>query len=282
MDRNNAEKTHGFRLYQGGVPPGDSIRVLNIPDIDVEACGGMHLNNTSEVEKIRIIKTERIQDGVNRITFAAGKMADAYLEEENILYNQIIKTIDEAYEIKEKNKISEQLKEVSKIFSVSIDQIDKTIKRFLKESKIKEKKTVKNLIEASKNLFKTWKKTQKDKKKVSSVEIEKLIEKAETIPGTEIKVIAEVSGFESTTTAGAITKNPNFVVHIFDGKKITSTASDNVNIDLREIAPEIGKITGGSGGGKPKMTQCGGPNKEKIGEALKIAKKLTIEKLKKK
>jgi len=43
MARNDAEKAYGFRLYQGGVPPGDSIRVLNIPGIDVEACGGTHL-----------------------------------------------------------------------------------------------------------------------------------------------------------------------------------------------------------------------------------------------
>ena len=57
-------------------------------------------------------------------------------------------------------------------------------------------------------------------------------------------------------------------------------ASDNVPIDLRIIAPEIGKILGGSGGGKPKMTQCGGPNKSKISEALEKAKKLTKNKLK--
>jgi alanyl-tRNA synthetase len=56
-------------------------------------------------------------------------------------------------------------------------------------------------------------------------------------------------------------------------------ASDNVNIDLREIAPEIGKILGGSGGGKPKMTQCGGPYNDKINEALALAKHLTKKKL---
>ena len=69
---------------------------------------------------------------------------------------------------------------------------------------------------------------------------------------------------------------------IYDGKKLVSMASDNVNIDLREIAPEIGKILGGSGGGEPKMTQCGGPNKNKIQDALKLAKQLTIKKLEKK
>jgi alanyl-tRNA synthetase len=38
----------------------------------------------------------------------------------------------------------------------------------------------------------------------------------------------------------------------------------------------VGKILGGSGGGKPKITQSGGPNKEKAREALKKAKELTI------
>ncbi|UCF49654.1 MAG: alanine--tRNA ligase, partial [Thermoplasmatales archaeon] len=118
MDRNNAEKTFGFRLYQGGVPPGNSILVLNIPGIDVEACGGTHLNNTSEAEKIRIIKTERIQDGVNRIVFAAGKMADVHIEEETKLYDKIVGLLNNFYEISEDKNISKQLEETSKIFTV--------------------------------------------------------------------------------------------------------------------------------------------------------------------
>jgi len=102
-----------------------------------------------------------------------------------------------------------------------------------------------------------------------------LINQAEIIPGTQIKIVTGISTSEGTTLAGTITKNDNFVVHIFDGKKLVSIASDNVEIDLREIAPEIGKILGGSGGGTPKMTQCGGPNKNKINEALNLAKLLT-------
>ncbi len=281
LDRNTAEKNFGFRLYQGGVPPGNCIRVLNIPGIDVEACGGTHLNNTKEVEKIRIIKIERIQDGVNRVIFAAGKMADAYQKEENELYNQIIDILGSRYEIKNQDNISEQLREVSKIFSVPVGQLDKTIKRFLKETKKLEKETVKDLIEACSHLFQEWKNSQKDKKKVSTGEIEELKNKSEQISGTNVKVIAEVTTYESTATSGAITKEDNYVAHIYDGKKLTSTASGNVAIDLTEIAPEIGKILGGSGGGRPKMTQCGGPNKDKVDEALETAKKLTIKKLKK-
>ena len=281
MDRNSAERTFGFRLYQGGVPPGNSILVLNIPGIDVEACGGTHLNNTSEAEKIRIIKTERIQDGVNRIVFAAGKMADVHIEEEIKLYDKIVNVLKNYYDISEHKNISKQLEETSKVFTVPLSQIEKTIKRFLDETKLKEKKKVKNLSEASQDLFNRWKKTRKDKKKVSFDEIEDLISKAETVPGTKIKVVYGVSSTEGTTLAGSITKEDNFVAHIYDGKKLVSIASDNVDIDLRLIAPEIGKILGGSGGGKPKMTQCGGPNKDKIEEALELAKKLTIKKLEK-
>ena len=279
MDRNSAEKTFGFRLYQGGVPPGNSIRVLNIPNIDVEACGGTHLNNIGEIEKIRIIKTERIQDGVNRVIFAAGKMADAHLENEIETYNKIVKELGEFYDIKQDKGISKQLQEISKLFSVPINQIQKTIKRFLKETNIKKKK-VDNLVLACNDLFNEWKKTQKDKKKVSGGEIEDLIKDAEPIKGSKIKVITGLTSSDATAVAATIIKNDNFVVHIYDGKKLVSMASDNVPIDLRIIAPEIGKILGGSGGGKPKMTQCGGPNKSKISEALEKAKKLTKNKLK--
>jgi alanyl-tRNA synthetase len=281
MDRNSAEKTFGFRLYQGGVPPGNSIQVLNIPGIDVEACGGTHLNNSEEVEKIRIIKTERIQDGVNRIIFAAGKMADVHLEGEKDRYNKIFSELCYIYTINEEKDISNQLQEVSKIFSVPSNQIEKTIMRFLKETDIKNKKSVKNLKEACNDLFNEWKKSQKNKKRVSTNEIENLINQAEIIAGTNIKVVIGSTTLDGTAVAGEITKMDNYVAHVFDGNKLVSMASDNVDIDLREIAPEIGKILGGSGGGKPKMTQCGGPNKRKSNEALVLAKKLTKEKIEK-
>ena len=281
MKRNDAEREFGFRLYQGGVPPGNLIRVLNIPRIDVEACGGTHLNNTGEIEKIRIVKAERIQDGVNRIIFAAGKMVDVYQKEENELFTRIVHALDSAYDIKDQNNVSEQLKEATKIFSVPSDQLEKTIQRFLKETKKKEKTKVRNLTEACHHLFNKWKNVQKMKKKVSSDKIDELKARAETISETKIKVLTGICESDSIVIAGAITKEKNYVVHLYDGKKLTSSASENVDIDLRDIAPEIGRILGGSGGGTAKLTQCGGPKKEKVKEALEKARELTIKKLKK-
>jgi len=281
MERNEAEREHGFRLYQGGVPPGNHIRVLNIPGIDVEACGGTHLNNTKEIEKIRILKTERIQDGVDRITFAAGKMADVYQKEENEMYHRVTVLLAPVYTITHHENIPEQLHEGEKIFSVSADQLEKTVQRFLKETAKKDKTSVLNLVDACNHLFNEWKNTQKQKKVVSSDVIEQLQQDAFQIPGTTIKIVAGQCGTDAITIAGAIIKKTGYVAHIYDGKKLVSAASDNVEIDLRPVATEIGRMLGGSGGGKPKLTQCGGPNRDKINDVLKIAQQLTIQQLKK-
>ena len=42
MQRDEAEKKHGYRLYQGGAVPGKIIRVVEIVGLDAEACGGIH------------------------------------------------------------------------------------------------------------------------------------------------------------------------------------------------------------------------------------------------
>ena len=282
LDRNTAEKKFGFRLYQGGVPPGNAIKVLNIPGVDVEACGGTHLNNTSEVEKIRILKVERIQDGVNRVVFAAGKMADVFQKEEQALFGKITVLLKPYYDIEKMDDVSRQLREISKIFSVPTSQLENTINRFIREGKPKkEARIVDDLIQAGRLLFDEWKKTQKSMKRVSTDEVEQFKQQAIKVDDTGVKLVTGISGSDATVVAGAITVEDNWVVHIYDGKKLVSMASENVDIDLREIAPEIGKILGGSGGGRAKMTQCGGPNKDKIDEALEKARILTIEKIKK-
>lgn len=281
MERNDAERTYGFRLYQGGVPPGNLIRVLNIPGIDVEACGGTHLNNIGEIERIRILKTERIQDGVNRITFAAGKMADLYQKEETVLFHRIIKLLSSLYTIQHRDDISEQLRESAKIFSVSIDQLEKTLQRFLQEVEKRDITPAASLFDACTNLFNEWKGAQKQKRAVSSDYVERLKQEAVQISGTPIKIITALVETDGIKTAGAIISEPGYVVHIYDGKKLTSAASEEIDIDLRQIAPEIGKLLGGSGGGKPKLTQSGGPNKENIKKALETAKQLTIKLIKK-
>ena len=76
-DRVKAEQTYGFALYQGGVPPGREIRVVQVGG-DIEACAGTHCRSTGEIGLIKIIRVEHIQDGIERLEFAAGIAALEY------------------------------------------------------------------------------------------------------------------------------------------------------------------------------------------------------------
>ena len=78
--RREAELKYGFIIYQGGAVPSREVRVVEIPGVDVEACGGIHCKSTGEVGFITIMRTKRIQDGIVRIEFCSGKAAIKYLE----------------------------------------------------------------------------------------------------------------------------------------------------------------------------------------------------------
>ena len=75
VPRTAAEQKYGFGIYQGPVVPGKELRIVEIRGFDVEACGGTHVHNTSEIEAVKILKTSKIQDGVVRIEYSAGKAA---------------------------------------------------------------------------------------------------------------------------------------------------------------------------------------------------------------
>jgi alanyl-tRNA synthetase len=83
-DRGTAEQKYGFKIYQGGVVPVKSVRIVSIEDFDVEACGGTHVKKTKDVELIKITKTKRIQDGVVRLEFVSGPTAREYVKQQEI------------------------------------------------------------------------------------------------------------------------------------------------------------------------------------------------------
>jgi len=113
MDRIKAESEFGFRIYQGGVVPGDKLRIIKIGNYDVEACGGTHVDYTGQIGFIKVLEVERIQDGVDRIEFAAGVPAVKYMQEmENIINNS-----------KEKLKVSKD-----KDIPNSIDKLEAELK----------------------------------------------------------------------------------------------------------------------------------------------------------
>ena len=89
INKAEAEKKYGFTLYQGGVVPGNQLRVVNINDVDIEACCGTHRDNTNEVGYIKIIKSKRISDGIVRLYFVANKRSLDELDEDSKVIHQL-------------------------------------------------------------------------------------------------------------------------------------------------------------------------------------------------
>lgn len=73
LNRFEAETKYGLKIYQGGAVYSPVLRIVEIPGWDAQACFGTHLKNTAEVGGIKIINAERIQDGVVRLEFIAGR-----------------------------------------------------------------------------------------------------------------------------------------------------------------------------------------------------------------
>ncbi|NJL44516.1 MAG: hypothetical protein HC945_04370, partial [Nitrosarchaeum sp.] len=83
LPRSTAERLYGFEIYQGGAVPGKDIRIVNIKDVDVEACGGTHLDVTGDVGDVRILKVSKVQDGIVRLEYIAGKAAQEAASQED-------------------------------------------------------------------------------------------------------------------------------------------------------------------------------------------------------
>ncbi|MCI4366440.1 MAG: alanine--tRNA ligase [Thermoplasmata archaeon] len=108
--RSEAEKRFGFTLYQGGAVPGKELRIVEIEGFDVEACGGTHCTHTSEVGYVSLLGTERIQDGIVRLTYAAGERALDLVEAR-----------------------TEALKSVARKLGVGVEQVPDGVDRLLAE-----------------------------------------------------------------------------------------------------------------------------------------------------
>ncbi|TFF86517.1 MAG: hypothetical protein EU517_00305 [Promethearchaeota archaeon] len=89
VPRSEAEKKYGMRIYQGGAVPGKKIRIVEVPGVDVEACGGTHLNNTAETGTIKITNSRKIQDGIIRLTFTAGKATKKYAQKQERILQKL-------------------------------------------------------------------------------------------------------------------------------------------------------------------------------------------------
>jgi len=141
LKKAEAEKQYGFRIYQGGAIPGGEVRIVSIDDIDSEACGGTHLENTHEAGEFVITGAKRIQDGVIRLQYKSGEAAEEHLEqiEERVEETASIVGIDNTEPFIEESPRQSHRK-MCGILSVDGEHLVDTVRKFKREKEEMEQK----------------------------------------------------------------------------------------------------------------------------------------------
>jgi alanyl-tRNA synthetase len=185
---------------------------------------------------IKILRAERIQDGVERIEFAAGEAAVRAGQERDDL-----------------------LSGAADVLRVPNEKLPKTASRFFEE----------------------WKGQQKEierlKEDLARARLKTLIAEAQTMDG--LKVVVQKMGqadIEELLKAAALLAEQDCVVLLGSetGKLVAAVGKSGLEKGIKagSIIRAAAKALGGGGGGKPGLAQGGGPNVEKLDEALQAGR----------
>jgi alanyl-tRNA synthetase len=232
-DRHEAEDKHGFDLYQGGIPPGEQIRTIRVAD-DIQACGGTHVAYTGDIGAIKMRSTERIQDGVIRLTFAAGEAA-----------------------VEATQKTEDALYEAADVLDVSPEDVPETAERFFEEWKGrgKEIEDLKEQLAAA---------------RAGGGDDAEEIEVADTTAVVQ-RIDADMD--ELRAQANALVEQGKVAVlgSGESGAQFVVAVPEGVGVNAGDVVGELAGRVGGGGGGPPDFAQGGGPDAEKLDDALEAA-----------
>ena len=239
LPREEAEKRYGFRLYQGGVVPGRQIRVVKVGEWDVEACGGTHLRITGEIGLIKVLHTERIQDGVERLVFCSGFPAVEYVQ-----------------------MVDGQAKVASEVMNVPTEQVGESVSELVERSRLLEKEV--NQLRERVVRFDL----EEMLHKAEALGEIRLVTQS----------LREVSPDTIIGAVSALIKEEPDIVFVVGSSGARATvvvmAGDHavkLGVNAGTVASEAARVLGGGGSGRANFGQGGGTRVDKLDEALKLA-----------
>ena len=214
------------------------IRIIEIENFDLSACGGTHCRATGEVGMIKITKWEK--RGVKiRLEFICGRRA----WKDYFRKNKVIKNISNKLTIKDSelgeaiDRMLEEQKEIRKELKGFKEKLqDYEVRNLINKSSLKD-----DGIRIVSKIF-------EDK---NFQEVRELVQKIINLDESVVVL------------AGINSKG--------EGIKILFACSRALNYDMNRLIREAGKFIEGRGGGAPNFAQAGGKRVEGIHEALDFA-----------
>ena len=223
----------------------DEVRVVNVPGVSMELCGGTHVKTTSELGSFKIISEEGISAGVRRIEALSGQSAVDYFSDRNALVNQLSDLL--------KANPNQLFERVNNLQAELINK-NKEIQKMKDEIAYFKYSSIKSSAEI-----------------VNSFSI--LVNQIDGLDGNSLQSAAlnltSHLGNKAIVILGGI-PNPENRKLLF----VVSLGDDAVKIGLHagKLINEIARICSGGGGGKPNFAQAGAKDIDKLSDALDYAK----------
>ena len=223
----------------------DEVRVVNVPGVSMELCGGTHVKTTSELGSFKIISEEGISAGVRRIEALSGQSAFDYFSDRNALVNQLSDLL--------KANPNQLFERVNNLQAELINK-NKEIQKMKDEIAYFKYSSIKSSAEI-----------------VNSFSI--LVNQIDGLDGNSLQSAAlnltSHLGNKAIVILGGI-PNPENRKLLF----VVSLGDDAVKIGLHagKLINEIARICSGGGGGKPNFAQAGAKDIDKLSDALDYAK----------
>ncbi|KGF89385.1 MULTISPECIES: alanine--tRNA ligase [Prochlorococcus] len=232
-------------LAMFGEKYGDEVRVVDVPGVSMELCGGTHVKTTSELGCFKIISEEGISAGVRRIEALSGQSAFDYFSERNSLVNQLSDLLK-----------ANPIQLFDRVNNLQLELIRKN----------KEIKKMKDQI-----AFFKYSSLQSSAEIVNSFSI--LVNQIDGLDGNSLQSAAlnltSQLGNKSLVILGGIPNSENRKL-LF----VVSFGDDAVKIGFHagKLINKIARICSGGGGGKPNFAQAGAKDIDKLNDALNYAK----------
>ncbi len=231
----------------------DEVRVVDVPGVSMELCGGTHVKSTSELGCFKIISEEGISAGVRRIEALSGQSAFDYFTDRNSLVN-----------------------ELSDLLKANPNQLFDRV-NYLQSELINKNREIQKMKDEI--AYYKYSSLISSAEKVGSFSI--LVSHIDGLDGNSLQSAAlnltSKLGDKSLVILGGIPNLENkkllFVVSFGD-------AIVKIGFHAGKLINDIAKICSGGGGGKPNFAQAGAKDIDKLNLALEYARNDLFKKLK--
>ena len=224
----------------------DVVRVVDVPGVSMELCGGTHVANTAEIGLFKIVGESGVAAGIRRIEAVAGASVLGYLNEREVVVKQL------------GDRFKAQPGEIVERVVALQDEL---------------KSTGKALIAAQAELA-VAKSAALATKSVAVGSFQLLVERLDGVDGTGLQGAAQ--SLAAQLGDGAAVVLGGLPDPADQGKVILVAAFGKEVIAAKQQAGKfigaIAKLCGGGGGGRPNLAQAGGRDGAALAGALEEAK----------